>query len=570
MRAIYALLLLVLLAACATEPETAPISADQQFEELLEEFLNGLFYFRPVFASRLGIHDYDSLLPDYSPRAVAAEVERVDYFLERISALPAGDLSLEHRQHLKSMKTAMEAWRFNLTMKPDFKRDPLFYNDLIVQGLELLLRRDHAPAAVRMDALNARLRRIPYLLEVARINLTEVPEILRTSSGESLVNSMYMLRDHLPGRIGEQMDGRLPEGFEEAHLQAVYAYMDYIIFVRGPLGYDTLEEHALGEPHFLQRWKNEESVELSIDATLELCRSTREILLERMKQVARLIDGEASIESLLQGIEDDTTTVKWVTDAAAEAAVELKIFVEENDLLSFPAGGDADLRILAPDPRSFDTVTSLPPGLIGDTNATGYVSINPISPTCRRENERLASLRFFTPYSIALYTAGATYPGRFLQTLKAQNASPMILKVLEPATLIDGWSHYTEELVMETGFDARPEALLTQLRLSLMEVNRLEISTRIHCQGMSIKEAVEFLASSSFICPCMAQREVIQIIRNPKAGAAFIGKAQILKLRNSYLAEDEHRSLKSFHDRLLDAGRLPVSVIARRSFGKSI
>jgi uncharacterized protein (DUF885 family) len=68
----------------------------------------------------------------------------------------------------------------------------------------------------------------------------------------------------------------------------------------------------------------------------------------------------------------------------------------------------------------------------------------------------------------------------------------------------------------------------------------------------------------------MARREVIQIIRNPKAGAAFIGKAQILKLRKSYLEEDDHRSLKSFHDRLLGAGHLPVSVIAKRSFGKSI
>jgi hypothetical protein len=249
--------LLLLLGSCASV-EDEPPGANEVFEQLSRDYLNGYLAFKPVYATRLGVHTFDGELPDYSPRSVDAEILRIDGYLESLSTIPAGNLSSEYLSDLELLQASMVAWRSRLTEKADCKRDPLFYNDTIVEGLELLLRRDFAPAAERMDALLSRIREIPRFLEVARINLIEVPEVLRSASEQPLVNTMHVMRDTLPERIMDQMDGRLPEDFEAAHIDANYAYMDYILFVKDQLRKSTVEDGTLGEELFLDRWSNEE------------------------------------------------------------------------------------------------------------------------------------------------------------------------------------------------------------------------------------------------------------------------------------------------------------------------
>jgi hypothetical protein len=288
-----------------------------------------------------------------------------------------------------------------------------------------------------------------------------------------------------------------------------------------------------------------------------------------MKETARHIDPDADLPAILEKLEDGHESIKGVTDTAAQVVNKLKRFTIMKNLLSLPLSACSEVRILEPDPRTNTIISSLPPEIIETTCEAGFVSINPIPAGCEGE-EKEETLRFFTPYSITLLTAGAAYPGSFVQFLKIKEIDSPLRKILESATYDRGWSHYCEELVITEGFDPRPEALLTQLQMSLLEINRMEASTRIHCRGMKIEEAAKFLVDNTFITPCMADREVVEIMRNPKAGAGFIGKAQILKLRNLYLSEQSDRTLSEFHNLLLSAGRAPVAIIAGRVFRKQI
>ena len=140
----------------------------------------------------------------------------------------------------------------------------------------------------------------------------------------------------------------------------------------------------------------------------------------------------------------------------------------------------------------------------------------------------------------------------------------------DSATYKAGWSLYCQELVLDAGFDPRPEAQLTRLKLSLLEINRLELSTRIHCLNMPLDKARTFLMQNSYIQRCLADRELVEIVRNPKSGAGFIGKSQIMKLRDLYQAQEGEGLLKRFHDLFLSAGQAPVPVIANLVFGKQI
>ncbi|MFH1999303.1 MAG: DUF885 family protein [Planctomycetota bacterium] len=570
MRTVSLLCLAMVLAACAADDTPPPLSADQQYAALASEYIDGYFAFRPVYASRLGVHKYEDRLPDYSPRAVEEELLRIDQFREKLSSIPAGGLSPLNLADLEALKDAIDAWYSRLTQKPVFKRDPLFYNDLIVESIELVLRRDYAPAAIRMEALVARLQQVPRLLDAARVNLTEVPEVLRAASEAPLINAMHMLRERTSSRILTQMSKQLPEHYEAALINAVNAYVDFYLFVARPLKRKTVDSCSFGRQLFFERWRQEESISSDVESMLELCASSREIVLERMKEVALLINPEKSMPEILVELGDHHESVKGTTDRAAQAAEQLKEFVRRKDLLTLPEEGSTRLKIMDPDPRTYAILSILPPGVFDAQCGTGYVSVNPIPPFCEIEPDRVAALRFFTPYSIALLITGAAIPGNFTQTIAARGAGTLVREISECVTCSQGWAQYCREMIIDAGFDPRPEALLIQLHMNLMEINRLELSTRIHCLDLSTEAAIEFLLTQSFITAPMARRELIDIVRDTKAGAGFVGGAQILQLRDLYLSRDERRTLKSFHDLLLSSGQAPISILAGRLFGESM
>lgn len=570
MRILWIVCLAGVLGACAADEAPPPLSADQQFSVLVNEYVDGYFAFRPVLASRLGIHDYESELPNYSPRAVEEELGRIERFRDRLSSIPAGSLSPQNYADMESLRVSIDAWESRLTLKPAFKRDPQFYNDIIVESIELLLRRDYAPAANRMEALVSRLFHVPSLLEAARVNLTEVPEILRAASEAPLINAMHMLRERTTSRILAQMNNTLPDQYEEALINAVNAYVDFYLFVTRPLKRKTIDDYAFGTKLFFDRWRQEESIQSDVEDMLDLCSTKREIVLQRMKDVALLIDPEKSMPEIVVGLRESHESVKGTKDRAAQAVEQLKEFLHRKDLISLPDEEKARLKIMDSDPRTHATLSILPPGILDDRCETGYVSVNPIPPFCEIEADRVAGLRFFTPYSIMLLVAGAGIPGEFIQTIAARDARTLLRRISDCATCTQGWAHYCRDMMMDAGFDPRPEALLTLLHMSLMEINRLEVSTRLHCGMIDEQGAMQFLLSQSILTEPNARRELIDIVRDTKAGAGCVGKAQILRLRELYLSRDELRSFKSFHDLLLSSGRAPISVLAKRIFGESI
>ena len=561
--------LIVLAAACASDESGKLPSADEQFTELSLYCLKGLLAFKPVYSSRLGEHSFDAELPDYSPRSVEAECLRIDGFLQQLSTIAAGRLSSRNLDDLEILCNSLEAWKCELTSKPAFKRDPLFYNKIVVEGIELLLRRDHAPAAERMKSLVSRLERIPEFFEVARINLTEVPELLRKAAENPLINSMYLLRDSLPERILAQMDGLLPEGFEGAHIKAIYAYTDFIFFVNDRLKEMSIENNGLGDELFKERWALKESMEINLEDVLDLCAGERERLLSMMAENAGLIDPETDTAGAIRRMENNHESVKWISDEFARIAEKLKEFTCEKNIVSTPAGGFGELKVIPAEPRTTSYITTIPPEIMGFSSRAGLLAINPLLPGCTHEEKKVL-LRFFYPSNIAMLAAGAGYPGKFVAASMTRENDSLLRKVLESATFTEGWASYSVKLMIELGFDPRPETLLTQLRMCLLETNRMEISARIHCKGMKIEDAVKFMEENSFISPLQARREVIGIVRNPMTGAGLIGKKIIMKLRDEYLSEDSSRTRRGFHDLLLSEGKLPLPVIAQIAFMKKI
>ena len=60
-------------------------AADASFQKIADEFLDGYFRARPLSGVSLGLHEFDGLVPDYSPAALAAERKRLHDFDSRFA-----------------------------------------------------------------------------------------------------------------------------------------------------------------------------------------------------------------------------------------------------------------------------------------------------------------------------------------------------------------------------------------------------------------------------------------------------------------------------------------------------
>ena len=157
-------------------------------------------------------------------------------------------------------------------------------------------------------------------------------------------------------------------------------------------------------------------------------------------------------------------------------------------------------------------------------------------------------------------------------------------KVFGSYAFIEGWAHYTEQMLLEAGF-AGPEPLakpptaadrvraakyqLAQSSEALLRLCRLCCAVKLHCQGMSVDEATRFFVENAYYENQPARSEAIRGTFDPGYCFYTLGKLEILKLRaDVQAAEGGAFSLKSFHDRLLSQGAPPVRVLREVLLGR--
>ncbi|MFT5222410.1 MAG: hypothetical protein ACI867_000712 [Glaciecola sp.] len=129
----------------------------------------------------------------------------------------------------------------------------------------------------------------------------------------------------------------------------------------------------------------------------------------------------------------------------------------------------------------------------------------------------------------------------------------------------EGWALYTERLADEMGLYSSEVSRLGMLSFDSWRACRLVVDTGIHARGWSRDQAIDYLAENTALSMDNVRNEIDRYIAWPGQACAYmIGRREIVRLR----AEAEVRlgaafDLKSFHDRVLDQGAVPLDVLAR-------
>jgi uncharacterized protein (DUF885 family) len=159
-------------------------------------------------------------------------------------------------------------------------------------------------------------------------------------------------------------------------------------------------------------------------------------------------------------------------------------------------------------------------------------------------------------------------PGHHLQISIAHELTglPEFRKYGGYAAYVEGWGLYAERLGKDVGFYQDPYSDYGRLEADIWRAIRLVVDTGVHSEGWTREQMVAYFHEHSAIDETSIQSEVDRYIAWPGQALAYkIGQMEILELRARAQKElGDKFDIRAFHDRVVDAGALPLDVLEQR------
>jgi prolyl oligopeptidase len=174
----------------------------------------------------------------------------------------------------------------------------------------------------------------------------------------------------------------------------------------------------------------------------------------------------------------------------------------------------------------------------------------------------------FEPESRPKYTMQAlayheAVPGHHLQFALALEVPgrPAFRKFGYFPAYSEGWALYSESLPREVGLYVDPFAELGQLEYNAWRCGRLVVDTGLHHKRWTRAQAIAYLEANTAVPRLEIESEVDRYIAWP--GQALAYKIGDLKIRELRAKAEKRRDfdLRTFHDRLLAVGSVPLRVL---------
>src|SRR5256714_1500696 len=192
-----------------------------------------------------------------------------------------------------------------------------------------------------------------------------------------------------------------------------------------------------------------------------------------------------------------------------------------------------------------------------DGSRPGRVEVNTSEPQSRKT---------ITMESTA-YHEGV--PGHHMQIAIAQELTgiPEFRKnLLNFTAYVEGWALYSERLGKEVGFYQDPWNDYGRLQDEMLRAIRLVVDTGLHAKKWTREQVVQYFHDHSAQDEIEIQNETDRYIVWPGQALGYkIGQLKILELREKQKQKlGDKFDIRAFHDRVLDAGALPMDVLEER------
>ncbi|GIU08263.1 MULTISPECIES: DUF885 family protein [unclassified Shewanella] len=562
-----------------TDGQTGQLqSAEQAYLLLVDNYFNDLLKLEPIYATFVGVNDYNDQFGDGLSHAYLTERHQLNTrYLKEVKKIDRSQLSNELKLSYDMFNYDRNVALADETFPNHFMPMNQFYST-VISMVQLGSGESAQPFNTVEDYRNWEKRLLGFIewLKLAQVRMNEG------------IESKVVLPRVLVERIIPQLSAQLVDNVDDS--------MFYTPITLMPETFSDADKQAI----------TEEYTKLIGEQLLPELTSLRDYFQDTYIKSSRASDGWWGLPNgkvWYQHLANSHTTTTMPVDEIHKVGLdEVARILSEMDKVRVQVGFEGDLSAffasLSSEPQYFFTERQ---GLID-----GYMEL--------KDRINLEMPKYFNVMPKADYVvkpvesfreqsaAGASYdapavdgsrPGVFyintynlkaqpkwgMTTLSLHEAAPghhFQIAIKQELTGVpefqrfggytafeEGWGLYAEYLGIEMGLFNDPYQYFGKLSDEMLRAMRLVVDTGLHAKGWTREQAIQYMKDNSPMAESDIIAEVERYMAIPGQALSYkVGQLKILSLRAQAEQElGDKFDLKAYHDQILTSGSLPMEVM---------
>jgi hypothetical protein len=553
-------------------------AAQEQFQRASDEYFDQVYFpYQPTGGTVTGYHQYDTKLEDLSSGSIDAEVSALNNFEKRISAIPVASLDQTTRGDRQMVLNQIRSRRLTLhTIRP-WTKNADEYSSLCANAAFTLMERKFAPVDDRLRSLIAREEKMPALLRETRANLQNPPRIFTQIAIEQLPGIIRFFQHDVPLAFTDAHDESLKTEFAKSNAAVIAALTDYLSWLKTDLLPRSNGDYRIGAETFSKKLLYDEMVDIPLPKLLEIGYADLHQNQQHFAEVAKELEPGKTPREVLEDLGRQHPAPDQLLNAFRATFTSLLDFIRSHHIVTIPSDVPPILEETPPFMRATTQASMDSPGPYETKATTSFFNVTLPAPsmTPAQVEGYMHSYNIGTVISTSVHEA---YPGHYVQYLYSLKAPSRVRKILTANTNIEGYAHYTEQMMLDNGY-GRPGAgakderesrflRLGQLQDALLRNARYIVGIQMHTGDMTYDQAVEFFQKEGYQPRETAIVEAKRGAGDPTYLYYTLGKLEIMKLRADLMKKQGTAfSLRKFHDDFLSQGFPPIKIVREAMLG---
>jgi len=535
--------------------------SSEPFHHFVDDYLAYLHEVHPSSATLDGVHTYDDHIEDYSRQGVDQHIRALAGFSRRLQDINVNDLTAVEKAEQPMVASNIQGRVFELEQIRTWERNPQLYSDTLCSSLAAQVVFAHAPLPERARRVLSKLRQAARLVQAARDNIKEPPGIFVKVGLETFRGALNFIEKDLPRAFSALDDMHLLGDLADASTEAVNAISSYIQYLEEDVAPRARASFRLGQQVFERKLALDEGITMDAERLLNIALREFQATQDEFRALAGKLNGGDPIEAWRKA-KDEHPAPGGLPAAAQQQLDELSTFIDRNGIITRPEGESV---IVAPTPEFYrwSFASMWVPGPFEQKATRAYYYLTDADPSwpADKQEEHLRDFNYPTLWAISIHEV---YPGHFLHYQFLRRVESKVRKsiMFAPASFVEGWAHYTEQMMVEAGFRRNDQTFkLGQLAEALIRLGRFIVSIRLHVHDWSVEQGVRFFRDECFMEESSARREAERGTFDPTYLVYSVGKLMLLKLRRDYKEQQGAKyTQRAFHDQLLGNGTATFAV----------
>ena len=571
----YALLSAFLLAYVAIS--SVPVAAQNHssyspadFNTLVDQYFDQYFRFHPSAGTHAGLHQYDTMLEDYSQKSREAEIVWLNEEQKKFTRVAIAEIrrSPDQRADENLVQNAIAGRLLELQEIRPWQRDPNVYSSGPTRTIFVLMSRNFAPAEERLKSVIAREQKMPANFAAAKSNLRDVPKVYTEIALQQNPGIIRFFQNDVPAAFKSVRDPKLQAQFKAANDQVIFELQRYQDFLKSDLLPISNGDFRIGPELYRKKLLYEQMVDTPLDRLLQIGYDDLHKNEAELKRVAALIDPSKTPEQILEQLEQDHPKPDQLLQSFRDTFNGLVEFIEQKKIITLPSQVRPIVEETPPFGRALSTASMDTPGPYENKATEAYFNVTLPDPSWTPTKTE-QWLETFDRSNIAMIAAHEAYPGHYTQFLWVKQAPSKVRKLIGCGSNAEGWAHYAEQMMLDEGYgNGDPKLRIGQLQMALLRDARYIAGIQMHTGKMTLEEATQFFIHEGHQTPAVAEREAKRGTSDPTYLVYTLGKLEILKLRADYKQKmGDKFNLEQFHNEFVQQGYPPIKIIREKMLG---